>query len=170
MYTAAATAATADTFGTRMQLVTREFAIKISPPEHVHIRVLLCRPGTWTRQRGSGPLRFHRRSRQCRRRRTRRMLPPAVSPVPCQPAGGLSQEQATVEPLLFSTSSENMAVVSAVSDGDATGTSRYHVSKREALHGAFGDHRCQRLGYVVRVEVRLGPVVRQNAFKETNQI
>ena len=40
----------------------------------------------------------------------------------------------------------------------------YHVSKREAHHGAFGDHRRQRLGYVVRVEVTFGPPVRQDSL------
>jgi hypothetical protein len=53
-----------------------------------------------------------------------------------------------------------------VSFGDeATGTRRYHVSKRQALHCAFGDHGCQRLCYVVRVEVRLRPAVRQDGYK-----
>lgn len=40
----------------------------------------------------------------------------------------------------------------------------YHVSEREAHHAAIGDHRRQRLSHVVRVEVALGPAVRQDAF------
>jgi hypothetical protein len=85
MYTAAATAATADTFDTR-----QECSSWLPGNVQTKSRHHLCRPETWMRQRGNGQLWFRRRSRPCRRRRTRRRPSPAASPVPCQPAGGLS--------------------------------------------------------------------------------